>query len=140
MDQLIRSNSQERARILTKSFFPGEAYQRLELAQEEFNKAYREVPAELREEIRQAKPEPNDWPAAIVPRLEWVDAPSIPVERIADCLPLKREYLEALGRIIPEITTSLESLNGQLDRFTLETNLKQLDEALGRIRSNVRHF
>jgi hypothetical protein len=64
----------------------------------------------------------------------------MPVERIADCLPLKREHLETLGRIIPEITTSLESLNGQLDRSTLETNLKQLDEALGRIRSNVRRF
>lgn len=140
MDQLIRTNSQQRAGILTKAFFPGEAYSKLESAQAEFNNTYRELPVELRDEIATTNPKSNDWPAAIIPRLAWIEAPSIPLERISDCLPLKREHLETLGRIVPEITTALKSLNGQLDRQTLEIHLKQLDEALGGIRSNVRRY
>jgi hypothetical protein len=140
MDQLIRGDSQQRARIFTKSFFPGDAYRDLELAQEEFNKSYRELPIEIRNAIQLAKTDPNDWPAALVQRLEWIDEPSAPADKIADCLPLKKEHLETLGRIVPEIGNSLLSLQTQLARTAFEANLKLLDEALGRVRANARRY
>ena len=140
MDQLIRSGPQNRARILTRSFFPGPGYTEFEAAQASFDRAYRELPSELVAEIARANPDPNRQASLVVPRLGWVEAPSIPPERLADCLPIERSHLEALGRIVPEITESLKSLETQVDRPALEAGLKKLDEALGRIRDEVRRY
>src|SRR5258708_31470665 len=106
----MRAGCQQGAGVLARAFFPGAAFRELELAQEEFNKAWRELPAELRAEIKSGKPDPADWPAAVVPRLRWVEAPSIPKDRIADCLPLAQDRLEMLDRIVPEIKPSLKLL------------------------------
>ena len=140
MDQLMRGDSQQRARIFTKSFFPGDAYNDLELAQEEFNKSYRELPVEVREAVQLEKTDPNDWPAAVAQRLDWIEQPSVPADKIADCLPLNKEHLETLGRIVPEIESSLKALQTQLDRTAFEANLRSLDEALGRVRVNARRY
>jgi hypothetical protein len=140
MDQLIRTTSQQRARMLTRAFFPGPAYRDLETAQDAFNLAYGELPPEVREEIRPTRPEPSESPAAVATRLDWVEASSIPSERIADCLPLRRDHLEALGPVVPEITDALRPLDGALSPSALEAGLKQLDEAVGRVRTNVRRY
>ena len=140
MDQLIRTTSQQRARMLTRAFFPGPAYRDLETAQDAFNLAYSELPPEVREEIRPTRPELSESPAAVATRLDWVEASSIPPERIADCLSLRRDHLQALGPVVPEITDALRRLDGTLSPSALEAGLKQLDEAVGRVRTNVRRY
>src|SRR5262249_38784474 len=131
MDQLVRADSQQRARVLTRAFFPGDAYDNLELAQNEFNKSYRDLPLELRQEIQSVQPDADKRHTAVDSRLKWVEEPAIDPENVADCLPLTREQLETLARIVPEIHDALASLNVPVDRAMLESNLKKLDEAVG---------
>jgi AAA domain len=140
MDQLMRADSQQRARVLTRSFFPGDAYRELEETQTEFNNKYKELPPELRREIESADRDPNKRPAAIVPRLEWVEAPQVPAERIADCLPLAKSHLEALARIVPGIADSLKLVESNLERKAFDENLQKLDDALAPVKSNVRRY
>jgi AAA domain len=140
MEQLIRSDSQQRARVLTQAFFPSQQYQLLEQAQQRFNMAYRELPLELRREVEAQSPAQNDRPAVLMHRLAWVEASSVPAERIADCFPLQQGQLEVLGRIVPEIFEALRRLENRMDRRDLEAVLATLEEALGRIRSSVRLY
>lgn len=140
MDHLVRSDSQQRARIFTQSFFPGPAYSELGAAQQQFDADYRQLPPELQEEIRTATPDPNKWASALQSRLQWVDSTEAPIEALADCLPLKREHMDALGRIVPEVTDSLEGLGRPGDRATFDAHLHALDEALGRLRQNARRY
>jgi hypothetical protein len=140
MDQLVRADSQQRARALTRAFFPGDAYEKLEAAQHEFNKAFRDLPPELQQQIRAEQPDPNKWHTAVAARLKWVEETTVSPAHLVDCLPLKRELLEVLARIVPEIKDHLDALTMPADRTAFEGELKQLDEALGRMRPDARHY
>ena len=143
MDQLIRTTSQQRAGMLTRAFFPGSAYRDLETAQEAFNLAYGELPADVREQIRSTGSAPSELSelhVTVATRLDWVEAPSILPKRLADCLPLRRDYLEALGPVVPEIASALPPFDSGLNPAALEGNLKQLDEAVDRVRANARWY
>jgi hypothetical protein len=140
MDQLVRTTAQQRARMLTRAFFPDTDYRDLETAQDAFNRAYGELPPEMRKEINPTTPEPSESPAAVATRLDWVEASSILPGRIQDCFPLPRDHLQALGPVVPEITDALRTLDGILSPSALEAGLKQLDEAVGRVRTNVRSY
>ena len=140
MDQLVRADSQQRARALTRAFFPGDAYEALELAQKEFNAAFRDLPLELRQQIQSEQPDANKWHTAVEARLKWVEDATITADHVADCLPVKRESLDMLGRIIREIKDHLDALAVPTDRTTFDGTLQHLDEALDRLRSDARRY
>jgi AAA domain len=138
MDQLVRASSQQRAKVLTRAFFPGPAYDALEAAHGKFLQAFRDLPAEIQTEIQNLHKESDEWPNALIPRLDWVEGADIPVERLPDFLPLSRKSLEDLSGIVPEIADCLTQLDKPMERDRFEATLKILDNAVGRVRTNVR--
>ena len=140
MDLLARANSQQRARVLTRAFFPGPAYDALDAAHQKFLQAFRDLPAEIQTEIQKPHKEPDEWPNALIPRLDWLDGADIPVERVPDFLPLSRKSLEDLAGIVPEIADCLSQLDKPMERDRFEATLKTLDNAVGRVRAYVRRY
>jgi hypothetical protein len=113
MDELVRASSQQRARVLTRAFFPGAAYQELEKAHDALIKAFHELPAEVQKEIQSAQPNSDEWPAILISRLGWVDNPSAPVI-LADVLPLPRMHLDTLAAIARRSRTACLSSSNRL--------------------------
>ena len=114
MDQLIRSNETERARLLLRSFFPEarETFEQLDQDKENAREAARGLPAKIREELPAAG---EALEKAVLERFEWLGAepnekrlPAVGFETLATCLPLSEQKLRLLSQIKPAIGEILD--------------------------------
>ena len=114
MDQLIRSNETERARLLLRSFFPEarETFEELEQDKKNARDAALQLPGKIREELPAAG---ETLEKAILERFEWLGAEpnetrlaTVPFETAATCLPLSEQKLRLLSQIQPSIGEVLD--------------------------------